>query len=123
MRRQKLSGLINIAAGNGATVFEKEVRMIELHIYLEPHDGKEGELESLYWKEYVSGIKNQQGFQRTTLLKRRDALREYQVDITFDSEALRLKWVDSKEHTEIWPKMAALCQRVSWSGFDTVEAS
>ena len=97
--------------------------MIELHIYLEPHDGKEGELESLYWKEYVSGIKNQQGFQRTTLLKRRDALREYQVDITFDSEALRLKWVDSKEHTEIWPKMAALCQRVSWSGFDTVEAS
>lgn len=118
-----MSGVINIAAGNDAPVFEKEVRMIELHIYLEPHDGKEGELESLYWKEYVPGIKNQQGFQRTTLLKRRDALREYQVDITFDSEVLRLKWVDSKEHTEIWPKMAALCQRVSWSGFDTVEAS
>ena len=95
--------------------------MIELHIYLEPHDGKGTELESLYWKEYVPGIGIQQGFQRTTLLKNRDALREYQIDITFDSEALRLKWVGSKEHTEIWPKMGALCQQVSWTGYDTME--
>lgn len=95
--------------------------MIELHIYLEPYEGQERELESLYWKEYVQGIKIQEGFQRTTLLKKRDALREYQIDITFDSEELRLKWVDSKEHTEVWPKMAGLCQRVSWTGFDTVE--
>ncbi len=94
--------------------------MIELHIFLEPHDGREGELESLYWKEYVSGIKIQEGFQRTTLLKKRDALREYQIHITFDSEELRLKWVESKEHTEVWPKVVALCQRVSWTGFDTV---
>jgi hypothetical protein len=54
------------------------------------------------------------------LLKKSDALRQYQIDITFDSEELRLKWVDSKEHTEVWPKVAALCQRVSWSGFETV---
>jgi len=94
--------------------------MIELHIYLEPHDGREKELETLYVNEYVAGIKIQEGFQRTTLLKNRDALREYQIDITFDSEELRLKWVDSKEHTEVWPKIAALCQRVSWAGFDTV---
>lgn len=94
--------------------------MIELHIFLEPFDGKESELESLYGKGYVPGIKIQEGFQRTTLLKKRDALREYQINITFDSEQLRLKWVDSKEHTEVWPKIAALCQRVSWISFDTV---
>ena len=94
--------------------------MIELHIFLEPFDGKESELESMYWKEYVPGIKIQEGFQRTTLLKKRDALREYQINITFDSEQLRLKWVDSKEHTEVWPKMASLCQRVFWISFDTV---
>jgi heme-degrading monooxygenase HmoA len=94
--------------------------MIELHIYLEPHDGREKDLETLYFNEYVPGIKIQEGFQRTTLLKNRDALRKYQIDITFDSEELRLKWVDSKEHTEVWPKIAALCQRVSWAGFDTV---
>ena len=94
--------------------------MIELHIYLESHDGKEKDLEDLYLREYVTGIKIQEGFRRTTLLKKRDALREYQINIEFDSEALRLKWVNSKEHTEIWPKVAALCQRVSWAGFDTV---
>ncbi|UCF92300.1 MAG: antibiotic biosynthesis monooxygenase [Desulfobacterales bacterium] len=96
--------------------------MIELHIYLEPHDGKAHELESLYWKAYVPGIQIQEGFQRTVLLKKRDALREYQINIAFDSEELRLKWVDSKEHTEIWPQMAALCQRIAWAGFDAVNA-
>ncbi len=94
--------------------------MIELHIYLEPYAGKEKELEGLYLREFVKGIKTQEGFQRTTLLKKRDALREYQINFEFDSEPLRLKWVDSKEHTEIWPKMTALCQRISWAGFDTV---
>jgi len=56
--------------------------MIELHIDLEPYKGKECELESVYWKEYVSGIKIQEGFRRTTLLKKRDPLREYQINIT-----------------------------------------
>jgi len=94
--------------------------MIELHIYLEPDEGKEDALESLYFREYIPGIKIQQGFQRTTLLKKRDALREYQLNITFDSEQLRLRWVESKEHSDIWPRMAALCRRVSWVGLDTV---
>jgi heme-degrading monooxygenase HmoA len=94
--------------------------MIELHINLEPHDGKESDLESLYRHEYVPGIKVQEGFQRSTLLKKRDALRAYQINITFDSEVLRLKWVDSKEHQEVWPKVAALCQQTTWTGFDTV---
>ena len=95
--------------------------MIELHIYLEPHGGKEKELESTYWNEYIPAISKQDGFQRSTLLKKRDALREYQINITFDTEELRLKWVDSREHGEVWPKIAGLCSRVSWSGFDTVE--
>jgi heme-degrading monooxygenase HmoA len=95
--------------------------MIELHIFLEPFAGKEKDLEAIYWKEYVPGIKIQKGFQRTTLLKKRDALREYQINITFDSEDLRLQWVASKEHTTVWPKVAALCQRVSWTGFDAIQ--
>ncbi len=94
--------------------------MIELHIYIEPIEGKETDLESLYWSEYVPGINVQKGFHRTTLLKKSDALREYQIDITFDSEELRFKWANSKEHQEVWPKIASLCSRASWSGFETV---
>jgi len=95
--------------------------LIELHIYLEPIPGKEKELELLYYNDYVPAISAQEGFQRTTLLKCRDSLREYQIDITFDSEELRLKWVDSKEHQEVWPKVVSLCNRISWKGFDNIE--
>jgi heme-degrading monooxygenase HmoA len=95
--------------------------MIELHINLEPFQGKEQELESLYWGEFAPKISIQEGFQRSTLIKRCDALREYQIAITFDTEDLRLKWVDSKEHQEVWPKIASICVRASWSSFDTVE--
>ena len=94
--------------------------MIELHIYLEPFDGKEKEFESLFRSEFVPAIRIQEGFQRVTLIKKRDALREYQINLAFDSEPLRLKWVDSKEHQETWPRMAALCQQITWTGFDTV---
>jgi len=69
--------------------------MIELHIYVEPLPGKERELETLYWG--------------------------YQIDIAFDTEELRVKWAASKEHRETWPKIEALCARVSWSGFDAIE--
>lgn len=95
--------------------------MIELHIYLEPFEGKETELESVYWSDFVPAITIQEGFQRVTLIKRRDALREYQINLAFDTEELRLKWVGSKEHQAVWPKIASLCSRASWCGFDTVE--
>ncbi|MBN1676224.1 MAG: antibiotic biosynthesis monooxygenase [Kiritimatiellae bacterium] len=94
--------------------------MIELHICLEPFAGKERDFEALYRDAYVPGISGQAGFRRTTLLKRRDALREYQIHITFESEPLRLKWVASREHAATWPKVEALCARISWAGFDTV---
>jgi heme-degrading monooxygenase HmoA len=93
---------------------------MELHIYLEPHAGKENELEALYRDAYVPGIKIQEGFQRTVLLKKSDALREYQIDIAFETETSRLKWVESDEHQAVWPKMAELCQQISWVKFDTI---
>ena len=95
--------------------------MIEMHIYLEPTAGKEADLEALYWREYVPGISIQEGFRRTLFLKRRDALREYEIDISFDSEALRQKWAGSPQHQVTWPKVVALCQRIAWAGYDAVE--
>jgi heme-degrading monooxygenase HmoA len=94
--------------------------MIELHISLEPLPGREVDLENLYREAYLPGISIQQGFVRSTLLKKRDALREYQIHITFESEDLRLKWAASREHQAAWPRVVALCSRVSWSGFNTI---
>jgi len=95
--------------------------MIELYIYLEPNTGMEAQLESVFRDSFVPAISIQEGFRRVALIKARDALRQYQIVLAFDSEDLRMKWVDSKEHQEAFPKVAALCQRVSWAGFDIIQ--
>ncbi|MBW2618256.1 MAG: antibiotic biosynthesis monooxygenase [Deltaproteobacteria bacterium] len=95
--------------------------MIELHMHVEVYTGKEEKFENLYWNEYVPAISIQEGFRRTTLIKKRNALREYQIDIEFESEELRENWVASSEHEEVIPKVFALCSRFFWFGFDTIE--
>ena len=94
--------------------------MIELHIYLEPFAGKESDLESTFRTAFVPAISVQKGFRRIALLKVRDALRQYRIELAFDSEELRLDWVASREHQEAFPKLVALCQQITWSGFDVV---
>ena len=95
--------------------------MIELHIYLEPLAGQESKLESLFREAFVPAISVQEGFRRVALLKVRDALRQYRIELAFESEALRLKWVASREHEASFPRIAALCQQVTWAGFDVVD--
>ena len=95
--------------------------MIELHIFLEPFAGQEEQLESVFKGSFVPAISIQEGFRRAALLKMTDALRKYQIEIAFDSEELRLKWVASKEHQDAFPKIVALCQQITWSGFSVVE--
>ena len=92
--------------------------MIALQIYLEPFAGKEEELEKKFLEIFVPAISVQKGFLRVSMLKSREALREYQIELVFETEELRLQWVASEEHQEAFPQIAALCQRVSWSGFD-----
>ena len=92
--------------------------MIALQIYLEPFAGKEEKLEKKFKEVFDPAISIQKGFVRVSPFKSRDALREYQIELVFESEELRLQWVASKEHKEAFPQIAALCQRVSWSGFD-----
>ncbi len=95
--------------------------MIELHIYLEPFAGKENELESVFRDAFVPAISVQKGFRRVALLKVRDALRQYRIELAFDSEELRLDWVASREHQAAFPKLVALCQQIAWAGFDVVQ--
>ncbi len=97
--------------------------MIELHIYVEPYEGKEKNLEAVFKKEFVPAISVQKGFEKVTLLKRRDNSREYLIVLAFETEEHRLKWVESKEHQIVWPKIVEQCTRISSSGFDIVEKS
>ena len=82
---------------------------------------KETELESVFRDAFVPAISVQEGFRRVTLLKVRDAMRQYRIVLAFGSEELRLKWVASKEHQQAFPKIMALCQQITWAGFDVVQ--
>ena len=95
--------------------------MIELHISLEPFAGSEARLEQVFREAFVPAISIQEGFRRVALLKVRDAMRQYRIELAFDNEELRLKWVASPEHQAAFPRIAALCQQITWAGLDVVE--
>ena len=107
--------------GSPRTTSGKEASMIQLHIYLEAQPGKEHALEQVYRDKYVPAIVVQDGFVSTVLLKSSAAVRRYQIDIAFAAETKRLTWVASREHQEAWPAVEAVCNSISWQGFEVVE--
>lgn len=105
--------------------------MIELHIYLRVTPGKQADLERTYREAYVPAITIQEGFRGTTLLMPYDprtaagigaqaSQADYEINITFDTEAQRMAWATGPEHVECWPKVEALCEGITWEGFDVV---
>lgn len=95
--------------------------MIALEIYLDAHEGKEKDLEKAYLTYFAPAIKTMEGYKNVVMLKKSIALREYEINLFFETEELRMKWVASDEHQKAFPKIAECCARVSWVGFDVVE--
>lgn len=91
---------------------------VQLHIYLEVKNGMGTRLEKLYKDAYVPAIKVQDGFLRTTLLRQYESSSNYEIDIVFNSEKQRASWAISSEHQEAWPKIEAICSKITWQGFD-----
>jgi len=94
--------------------------MVELHISLEPMAGNEQELERTFSEEFAPAAARQDGFRRVTLLKKENSLREYEIDLVFESEDQRLRWVASDDHQDAFPRIAELCQHVSHHSFSWV---
>ena len=95
--------------------------MIGLKIYLDAYEGKEQNLENAYLTSFAPAIKTKEGFKNVVMLKKRDALREYEINLFFENEDLRGKWVASDKHQVAWPKIAACCSMASWVSYDAVE--
>ena len=103
------------------TTSERSKCMIAWEIYLDAHEGKEKDLEKVFLTYFAPAIKTMEGFKNVVMLKKRDALREYEINLFFETEELRMKWVASDEHQMAFPKIAECCARISWAGFDVVE--
>ena len=103
--------------------------MMLLQIYFEVDPSNLSEFESMYNDVYVPALNNQTGYIRSTLLRVFPAdlayeidaaptIYNYQMELVFDTEDNRRRWVDSPEHKEAWPKAAALARSVAHRGYD-----
>lgn len=95
-------------------------KSVQLHIYIVAKSGMDKKLEKLYREAYVPAIKVQKGFLWTRLLRHYESSSQYEIDISFGTEAQRAAWAGSKEHQEAWPKIEALSSKITWQGFDVL---
>jgi len=92
--------------------------VIQLEVRLLLKLGKEEEFLDIFKIQFAPAMSKQPGFIRVSLLKQRESKSQYRIEIVFESEKERLAWVNTKEHEEIWPKLAALTSKYSTTGFD-----
>ena len=102
-----------------------------LEIYFKVAAGRAEEFEKMFAESYVPAMRKQQGYLRSNLLRlfRKDVAEEieaaptefnYQMQLVFDTEENRRKWVASKEHATAWPLASGMAEKFSWRGFDVV---
>jgi mannose-6-phosphate isomerase-like protein (cupin superfamily) len=85
--------------------------------------------ERMYTTIYVPALKAQAGYIASKLIKifpetvaksisAEGTAFNYQMQLYFDTEANRQKWVASKEHDIAWPAATALAKEFKWRGYD-----
>jgi mannose-6-phosphate isomerase-like protein (cupin superfamily)/heme-degrading monooxygenase HmoA len=87
--------------------------------------------EKMYYSVYVPAMTVQQGYLGSKLLrlfpenlskeiKAEGTTYNYQIQISFDTEENRRKWVASTQHQIAWPAAAALAKEYKWRGYDVM---
>ena len=104
---------------------------ILLQIYFKVAEKKAIDFEKMYSDVYVPAMRKQKGYVGSTLLRVypeivsrgiQAAATEfnYQMELVFDTEVNRTKWVASKEHSVAWPAASSLAEKFAWRGYDLV---
>lgn len=87
--------------------------------------------ERMYYSIYVPAMIVQDGYISSKLLRRysKDLAREieaepteynYQIQISFDTEENRQRWVKSDQHQIAWPAATSLAEEYKWRGYDVM---
>lgn len=124
-------GLLFGASVSDATDKDKNTQAMLLEIYFKVSKERAEEFEKMYAESYVPALRKQQGYLRSNLLRvfLENAAREigasptefnYQMELVFDTEENRRKWVASKEHVTVWPLASGMAEKFAWRGFDVV---
>jgi mannose-6-phosphate isomerase-like protein (cupin superfamily) len=87
--------------------------------------------EKMYHSIYVPAMTVQTGYLGSKLLRlfpesaskeiqAEPSIYNYQIQISFDTEENRRKWVASKEHQIAWPAASGLAKEFKWRGYDVL---
>ncbi|MGK2863818.1 MAG: cupin domain-containing protein [Chitinophagaceae bacterium] len=87
--------------------------------------------EKMYYSIYVPAMTVQQGYLSSKLLRlypenvskeiqAEPTSYNYQIQISFDSEENRRKWVASSQHQIAWPAATSLAKEYKWRGYDVM---
>ena len=124
-------GLLLGTSASEATQNKKANKAMLLEIYFKVSKKRAADFEKMYVQSYVPALRKQQGYLRSKLLRvfPEKVAREidaaptefnYQMELVFDTEENRRKWVASKEHMKAWPHASDMAEEFAWRGFDVV---
>ena len=93
----------------------------------------EADFRQMYADAYVPALAKQQGYLSSRLLRLfpPEMAREieaaetpfnYQMELVFDTEENRRRWVASDEHGRVWPTAEQMARKAAWRGYDVVGA-
>lgn len=87
--------------------------------------------EKMYHSIYVPAMTVQDGYLSSKLLRlfpdeqakgieAEPTIFNYQIQISFDTEENRMKWVASPQHQIAWPAASSLAEEFKWRGYDVM---
>jgi hypothetical protein len=98
-----------VVAKEDAEAFEK----MYTSIYVPAMTVQDGYIESKLLRLYPANIEKEIEGEPTTY--------NYQIQISFDTEANRKKWVARKQHINLaWPSASGLAKSYKWRGYDVM---
>jgi mannose-6-phosphate isomerase-like protein (cupin superfamily) len=120
--KQKDPNRLNTSAKPKATVLQMD--------FIVPKENAEA-FEKMYTFIYVPAMTLQQGYLGSKLLRlfpdhvEKEIQGEattynYQIQISFDTEENRRKWVGSEQHKIAWPAATSLAKSYKWRGYDVM---
>lgn len=105
--------------------------MILFQLHFEVAEDRCQDFEKTYAEVFAPAVSRQQGFgnaklirfyapQQTAEIEASATEYNYQVNFTFESEALRRRWAASKDHDVAWPRLSGIARKFLWRGYDVV---
>ena len=94
--------------------------MVSLHIDLQLKPGAGPELEKTFRQVFRPAVSAQPGFVAVALLHPTSEATGYRLVIEFQTEQLRLDWVATDLHQQVWPQIEAHCDGYAVKNFTVV---